>query len=75
MLATNRREFVATVLKGAAGVALSHRMARAEELSGGALTSTRLADNLMLISGAKRRRGDRIRRCVDGQWRSSGKVE
>jgi glyoxylase-like metal-dependent hydrolase (beta-lactamase superfamily II) len=49
---STRREFVATLLKGAAGLALSHRMARAEELSGGALTSTRLADNLMLITGA-----------------------
>jgi glyoxylase-like metal-dependent hydrolase (beta-lactamase superfamily II) len=52
MLPTNRREFLATISKGAAGLALSHHaLARAEEAAG-SFTSTRLTDNLTLITGA-----------------------
>jgi glyoxylase-like metal-dependent hydrolase (beta-lactamase superfamily II) len=52
MLPTNRREFVGTVLKGAAGLSLSgHMFARAEEHAG-PITSTRLTDNMVLLTGA-----------------------
>src|SRR5688572_15989512 len=52
MLPTNRREFVTTLLTGAAGLSLpSYLVARAEE-SAGSITSTRLAENLTLITGA-----------------------
>ena len=48
----NRREFVGTLLKGAAGLSLlPHMLARAEEHAG-SITSTRLTDNMVLIRGA-----------------------